>query len=151
MKSCVLERDMEMCFLKAPDNSGLLDRLMGGWAQRAHSSHGWEKSSSQIVSQNKYLKTHTFSPCTPPSTHLHSFIWRSRRSSNKSRVVQKLRARVPRFHVRCSFFCILLLSRNAAGVCKYQERPQRLAPWSADVWRPASKLLFTPPCWLHTS
>lgn len=77
---------------------------MGGWAQRAHSSHGWGQSSSQIVSQNKYLKTHTFSPCTPPSTHLRSFIWRSRRSLSESRVVQKLRARVPRFHVRCSLF-----------------------------------------------
>lgn len=40
-----VDPDMEMqnmfckvqCFLRAPDNSGLLDRLMGGWA---HSSHG---------------------------------------------------------------------------------------------------------------
>lgn len=92
---------------------------MGGWAQRAHSSHGWEQSSSQIVSQNKYLKTHTFSPCTPPSSHLHSFIWRSRRSLNKSRVVQKLRARVPRFHVRCSpffaFCCCLATPPESAN------------------------------------
>lgn len=83
---------------------------MGGWAQRAHSLHGWEQSSSQIVSQNKYLKTHTFSPRTPPSTHLHSFIWRSRRSLNKSRVVQRLWARVPRFHVRCCIFAFFFFA-----------------------------------------
>lgn len=43
-------------FVLSPDNSRLLDRLMDGWTHWAHSSHGWEHSSSRTDKQDKYLR-----------------------------------------------------------------------------------------------